>query len=374
MKNPKKTKKTLTQKDRVVQFLESLELGKTKKESYEIFAQTIPDISKGNYDFYRNQAEKEGVYEFAEEIKIVAPINLGKVAADKILNVTKIDLDHIDPIMFQPLKTNTAFDLIASKRNGIMRGTVNMITGESGAGKTTVSTNLAEYIKENNPGTTAGFISAEMDELDWTEECLDNKRLADLDTVFLLNYIDAPNYYNILKEALMKWDYVVLDSFEVIIDQLKDIYGWTSKKAESELISLLRQVAADKQNTIMVVQQYTKGGTFVGSNKIKHLLTAMIFVMFDKDGNRYVVFHKNRRGGHMVHKKLYFTKNKETGRLEFDGVRFDNEQAIVAHRTTELDRLIEEDGLFDEVLMDLAAKKAKERIDVIKNNTEMVAA
>ena len=67
----------------------------------------------------------------------------------------------------------------------------------------------------------------------------------------------------------------------------------------------------DKINsTFLIIQQVTKGGVFVGSNKIKHMTTAMGHLKFD-DGGRYLHFSKNRRGGNG--NKLYFnldTHNK----------------------------------------------------------------
>jgi hypothetical protein len=176
----------------------------------------------------------------------------------------------------------------------------------------------------------------------------------------MLEYLDAPNYMEILVEVLKKWQFVILDSFEVTIDQLKDIKGWTTKKAETELINMLRRAATESGATIFAIQQYTKGGTFVGSNKIKHMLTGMIYVMFDKNGDRYVVFTKNRRGGHMVHKRLYFTKSPVTGRLLFDGDKLDNDMAIIQHAQDELNKIQEEAGLFDEEIM-VKAKELAER-------------
>jgi energy-coupling factor transporter ATP-binding protein EcfA2 len=271
-----------------------------------------------------------------------------------------IDLHNVDKELFVPLKTNTAFDKIASKRGGLMKGTAYILTGESGAGKTTIATNIGDYLKEADPTVTVGFVSGEMDETDWTEECFDNPRLAEIPTVFLLNYLDAPNYMDVLLRGLTDFNYCIVDSFEVIIDQLKDRYGYTAKKAETELINLLRQ-AASKGVTIVCIQQYTKGGTFVGSNKIKHLLTGMMFVMFDKDGDRYIKFTKNRRGGHMVNKKLYYTKNPKTGRLEFDAARFESEEAFSQLKRAEAAKLMDDQGLLDPEIIARAAKFVEER-------------
>lgn len=357
----------MSQKNQVYHFLENLPEGTTNAEAWETFQELHPDFKKSNFDFYRNNATKEG--KWTPGLKEASDVNLSKpYGVVKELVVKTVNVETIDKSRFVAIPTNTPFDKIASKRMGIMPGTSYIITGESGAGKTTICTNIADYLKEANEDYTAGFISCEMDEDDWTEEVLDNPRLGTLETVFMLDYLEASNYVDILKETLSKWKFVILDSFEVVIDQLREVKGWTAKKAESELINMLRQAASESGCTIFAIQQYTKGGTFVGSNKIKHMLTGMIFVKFDKNGDRYVTFVKNRRGGHMVGKHLYFTKNKETGRLEFDGKRFENEQAIQEFTAQELETIQEEAGLFDAEILDAAAKaqEVRERLLDIK--------
>lgn len=364
----------MSQKKIVYKFLETMEPGTTNAQAWELFTVEYPEITKGNFDFYRNKASKENVFTSVKN----SPINLSVEKHVKAFQSKTIDVTNIDMARFTAIQTGTAFDIIASKRNGIMPGTTYIITGESGAGKTTIATNIADYLKEINPGYTAGFVSCEMDEDDWTEECLDNHRLGDLETIFMLDYLEASNYLEILKESLMKWKFVILDSFEVVIDQLREIKGWTAKKAESRLIDLLRQASAEAGTTIFAIQQYTKGGTFVGSNKIKHMLTGMIFVRFDKHGQRYLEFVKNRRGGHMVNKKLYFTKNKETGRLEFDEARLKIDLAVHEFNEEELENIKEEAGIFDTEILQKAKEKQqirdankevnRERLSVIENN------
>lgn len=324
-----------------------------------------------NSKFYtdKNEKDRKGIFkyhtksieaDFKEEVYSPS-INLSAPVNEPVAYEAKtIDLTNIDPTAFTPLPTNTPFDLIASKRKGLMKGTTYILTGESGAGKTTIAVNIGDYLREADPTKTVGFISGEMDEADWTEECLDNPRLATLPTIFLLNYLDAPNYMEVLTRALTEYDYVIMDSFEVIVDQLKEIFGWTAKKAETELITILRK-AATSGTAIMAIQQYTKGGTFVGSNKIKHMLTGMIFVMFDKHGDRYVTFTKNRRGGHMVNKKLYFTKDKTSGRLVFDGERFNNDEAILLMAKEEGGKIEEESKVFDTLILEKAAEMAEKR-------------
>jgi predicted ATP-dependent serine protease len=343
----------------------------TNKALMEAFINTLPDTVDSNEAFENFCMQNPGTTvrkgDLAHQIRLtgrdtvngrraVSTVGVAQratgirpipeAAEPMSLEMVKAKNLNYDPKNIIPLKTNTAFDQLATKAGGIMLYTVNMVTGESGAGKTTVCTNLADYLKEVNPEIEPTFISGEMDQTDWIVECADNPRLLDLNTVFLLDYLDAPNYVDLLKQALSSSKCIIVDSFEVILDQLKEVGGYTAKKAEAELIKILRQSAAEGR-CLLVIQQYTKSGTYVGSTKIKHLTTSMIYVMFDKDGQRYVIFTKNRRNGSMVNRRLYFTKNRETGRVEFDGMRFSNENQAYEFKESEKHRLLEESLAFE---------------------------
>jgi predicted ATP-dependent serine protease len=352
----------MTRKQRVMEFCEAVDTAQfTLKSLCELFLQDNPDFGKGHFNHIFRHELNYPIIEENTTSKILGIPNM--INSNKMeLIIETVDVDKLDPNKFKAWRTGTAFDKIASKRNGIMPGTSYIVTGESGAGKTTICTNIAQYLKQNNEDLTAGFVSCEMDRDDWEEEVNDNPLLGPLETVFMLKYLEASNYYELLEEALSKWQFVILDSFEVVIDQLKEVMGWPAKKAESMLINLMRKVASENNSTIFAIQQYTKGGTFVGSNKIKHMLTGLIYVKFDKDGERYVYFDKNRRGGHMVGKALYFTKNKQTGLLEFNEKRFNNDEVVSEFSSKEKEKIQLESEDFDLIL------KEKQRLIEEKRN------
>ena len=356
----------MNKKQRVYNFLENL-TDATLNDAWIQFS-ALPensDIAKPSFSSYRSTAIRDGVFKpVTKSVMSVQPRGTNKVQPvlnTKVAEYIKIDVANVDPTKFTTLATGTAFDFIASKRNALMASTSYIITGESGAGKTTIAVNIADYIMEVDPTKTTGFVSCEMDQYDWTEECLDNPRLGNIPTIFMLDYLEADNYQEILVESMAKFDYVILDSFEVIIEQLKDIKGYTTKKAESELINMMRLAASEHGTCVMAIQQFTKGGTFVGSNKIKHMLTGMIFVKFDDAGDRYVVFEKNRRGGSKINTRIYFTKCETTGRLLFDGERYKKAEELKSFKKAETLEIENEENVFDNEIMELAKIKQEER-------------
>lgn len=359
----------LNKKQLALEFIASLPEGTSKEDAFNQFEILNPGLlRKSDFNHYmKNElvhyiAKVESNEIIPEENNSI--INRNHVDS-KFIRMTDAESD-IDPIILVPMKTGTAFDKLITKRGGALRATVNMITGESGAGKTTVCTNIADYIEENNPGVTTGFISGEMEVVDWYEECADNKRLKNLETIFLLDYIDASNYMQVLEEALSRWDFVILDSFQVVLEQIMEVLGISSKKAESKLIGLMRRIAKEKNVCIFCINQFSKGGTYVGSTKIKHLTTAMMFVMFDKNGDRYLIFAKNRRNGYSVSKRLYFTKNRETGRIEFDDARLASQEFVENHKEQDKRELEANTQAFDLMLEEINNRQNATKSDTAK--------
>ena len=124
------------------------------------------------------------------------------------------------------------------------------------------------------------------------------------------------------------WDIVAIDSFHELQGIVKEEENITMKKAESMLLCLIKQQnkALNDRNTnttFLTIQQVTKSGAFVGTNRLKHMITAMLELRLDNPKNiysdRYVTFSQHRRGD--VGVKLYYNLNA-TGDVFYDEERY----------------------------------------------------
>ena len=82
-------------------------------------------------------------------------------------------------------------------------------------------------------------------------------------------------------------------------------------------------------STFLTIQQVTKTGAFVGSNRLKHSITAMMELRLENPKNiysdRYAVFTKHRRGD--VGVRMYYDLSA-TGDVFYNEERFRNDQQI----------------------------------------------
>ncbi len=97
------------------------------------------------------------------------------------------------------------------------------------------------------------------------------------------------------------------------------------------LLALIKQQnkgmnARGVNTTFLTIQQVTKSGAFVGSNRLKHSITAMMELRLDNPKNiysdRYITFSKHRRGD--VGVKLYYSLGTQ-GDVFFDEERYEQD-------------------------------------------------
>lgn len=232
-----------------------------------------------------------------------------------------------DPKLFQPIRTGKSIDVLLSYKGGFPRATNFMLIGDPGVGKSTVSMDILSDIQA--VGAKVLFVSAEMNRVDLYEYVQRYPKFGNLDILFLGEYIDQNPKLVIEYMFSLGYDIILIDSFVEVQDTVKEASGMSAKSTEKWLIDLMRSNNAGMNElglytSFLCIQQVTKEGIFVGSNKIKHNTSGMMELRFDEDGNRYIMFNKNRRGE--VNKKLFFDL-ASTGDVRYDTVRYDLEEA-----------------------------------------------
>ena len=217
-----------------------------------------------------------------------------------------------DKSLFTPMPTGKRVDSLFSSEGGLMKGTNYAFVGDPGVGKTTVLLDMLANMQNN--GNKVLFISGEMTQIDMVGMVKRFPKFGKLPILFMGDWIENDPLV-ILKSILHEgWDSVLVDSFAELAVAVQDFHGGTMKNAETQLLNLFERhnkaENINKKNTcFMIIQQVTKGGEFAGSNRFKHMITAMAHIKFTPEGSRAIWFSKNRRGGEM--NKLHFSLDQK---------------------------------------------------------------
>jgi len=219
---------------------------------------------------------------------------------------------HIDKKMMEQMESGTVLDLLISHEGGMPCASNLMCIGDPGVGKTTVLLDFLAMVQLKNPTRKCLFISGEMGKKQMYKYTQRYPQFGYVDTLFVSDY-SQHNAKHMVEQVLnLGWDLVLIDSTAEIIDDVRTDMGWDRKTAESWLVDVCTQNnkgnnKENKYTSFLLIQQVTKAGMFVGSNKLKHLTDGMMEMRRESNrdgGGTYMEFTKNRNGG--VSNKLYF--------------------------------------------------------------------
>lgn len=265
------------------------------------------------------------------------------------------DLNFSDDL-FNPMRTGTPLDDFLSTDGGFMPGSNIMAAGAPGVGKTTVLLEAIHKVREIDPTKKVLFISAEMTQLDMARYLKRFPHWGDLNILFLSDFIDT-NPKAVIEATLNQgWDLVLTDSFSEVNDTVKEACNMTRGKTENWFLSLMGEHnkgnnELNKYTTFITILQLSKGGTFVGGNRLKHMTTAMMDINWKGGENsteRYMEFTKNRLG--QVGQKLYF--DLATG-VKFDAQRYQRDLLNDQMIAEEKEKLASEANAFDQLFASL---------------------
>ena len=272
---------------------------------------------------------------------------------------------RFDKDLFINFRTRTILDNLLCSYQGLPKGVNYMIIGDPGVGKTTIILDMLANIRKAQPSARILFISAEMNEIDLAIYVERFPKFGDLNILFIEGGFDECGHsWQTVADTLDDgWDIVAIDSFHELQGIVKEEENVTNKRAESMLLSLIKQqnkVQNDRgvNTTFLTIQQVTKSGAFVGSNRLKHMITAMMELRLDNPKNiysdRYITFSKHRRGD--VGVKLYYNLST-TGDVDFDEERYEQDQSIRRMQRNVRNQLHDFADRFDELFNNLNREK-----------------
>ena len=243
-----------------------------------------------------------------------------------------------DKSLFENFLTGSILDRLLCSYVGLPKGVNYMVIGDPGTGKTTVVLDMIANIMTTSPQTRILFISAEMNEIDLAIYVQRFPKFQYINILFVESEIDgissSHNWERILSVVKQGWDIVAIDSFYELQGIIKEEENIRMKESENRLLSLIKQnnKAQNERRlntTFLTIQQVTKSGNFIGSNRLKHSITAMMELRLENPKNvysdRYIVFSKHRRGD--VGVKLYYNLST-VGNVEYDSERFERDARI----------------------------------------------
>lgn len=276
-----------------------------------------------------------------------------KSAEPRKIELVKIDDLHYDERIFKPMRTGNSIDYMFSNDGGIYPATNYMVIGDPGIGKSTQTLDLLAKIVKNEPHRKVLFISGEMNQIDMYGYVKRYPSFGKIPTLFLCDYLDDDPKDIIEQTFNQGWDVVLIDSFIEVQESVQASSNMTRTAAEKWLIDMM--VTQNKGNneanlytSFLAIQQVTKGGNFVGSNKLKHNTTGMIELRYSSEftGDRYAKVTKNRRG--FKYEKIYFSLENPL-EVEYDQKRLDRDEEIRKRLQREKETLLSEEEKFNAI-------------------------
>ena len=255
-----------------------------------------------------------------------------------VRDVVKMKDIQFEKGLFENWMTGKIMDELLCSYKGLPKGVNYMVIGDAGVGKTTIILDLLSDLSTYNSAKVL-FVSAEMNEIDLAIYVQRFPKFQNLDILFVEGEFEQEPHSCKTLERLSAildqgWDVVAIDSFYELQGIIKEEENITLKKAESMLRSLMKQQSKGVNDrsvntTFLTIQQVTKSGAFVGSNRLKHSITAMMELRLENPKNiysdRYAVFTKHRRGD--VGVRLYYDLGA-TGDVFYNEERYRNDQQI----------------------------------------------
>ncbi len=174
---------------------------------------------------------------------------------------------------------------------GIVRGSVILIGGDPGVGKSTISLQVSDHLTKQ--GINVLYVSGE-ESVNQTK--LRARRLGrpGSDNLYIVNQTDLSLIVEYIKK--LKPQVIVIDSIQVVFDPaLSSSPGSVSQVRECA--GTLTQLAKTTGSSIFIIGHVTKEGTLAGPRVLEHIVDTVLYF----EGDRFAIYRilravKNRFG------------------------------------------------------------------------------
>ena len=188
------------------------------------------------------------------------------------------------------LKTNIS-ELDRVLGGGIVKGSVVLIGGDPGVGKSTIALQVSNQL--TSQGSTVLYVSGE-ESVAQTKLRAQRLGAAESDNLYIVNQTDLSLIGEYIKK--LKPDAVIIDSIQVVFDpSISSSPGSVSQVRECA--GILTQTAKTKNISLFIIGHVTKEGAIAGPRVLEHIVDTVLYF----EGDRFSIYRilravKNRFG------------------------------------------------------------------------------
>lgn len=202
----------------------------------------------------------------------------------KLKSLSKVDID--DKHRFS--SGNEEVDRVLG--GGFVEGSLILLSGEPGVGKSTVLLQIIEHISKHDKTI---YISAEESEKQIAQRAI-RLGVKDLDSIQCLGEAELNTIMDTIKSERPK--FVILDSIQTVyMEEIASSPGSVSQV--KECAAQLNRLAKDMDITMVLVGHITKDGSMAGPKILEHLVDATLLIEGEQESPyRILRSFKNRFG------------------------------------------------------------------------------
>lgn len=215
-----------------------------------------------------------------------------KKSVEKIVGADLIDLASVSDIETnRRIKVGTAeFDRVLG--GGIVPGSLILLSGEPGIGKSTIIAQIADAIAKNEQASKVIYASGEE-----SASQVKNRLLRLKCSIENISFISETNVEKIINTARKEQPaLLIIDSIQTVYSSMVDSEAGSVSQIRSSAVSFM-ELAKGSGIAIVLIGHITKDGSLAGPKSLEHIVDTVLYLESEKTGHyRMLRTTKNRFG------------------------------------------------------------------------------